>query len=162
MTGLPTTKLVNTIVAGNTFNDADSDIHLLSSQCILVDQSRFNLIGDPNSAGGLVDDRDEAIGSGNIVGDALGETLNLDRILFRDLADNLGNAPLDGPAGIDTRLKRPAVHSLKLDSPAIDAGTPFLPSSSEGIVFDDSGQPIIPTDSPYADALHSDQRGFPF
>ncbi|TWT94146.1 choice-of-anchor Q domain-containing protein [Neorhodopirellula pilleata] len=159
--GLPTAKLVNTIVAGNTSVAAPSDIFLMSAAPILVNESRFNLIGDPASAGGLLDDRDGSLGTGNIVGDLLGQPINIDQILFRNLADNLGNAPLSPLFGTNKRIKAPAVHSLKLDSPALDAGTPFLPSASEGILFDEAGAPIIPT-LRYEDALQSDARSYPF
>ncbi|WP_150122545.1 GEVED domain-containing protein [Rhodopirellula islandica] len=162
--GLPTSKLVNTIVAGNTLagDSTASDIHLVSSAPILVAQSRFNLIGDPATAGGLVDDRNEATGNGNIVGDLLGQPLNLDAILFRNLADNLGGPALPPLFGTGRQIQRPAMHSLKLDSPAMDAGTPFLPSAVDGIRFDDNGDPIVPVDAPYSDALHADGRGYPF
>lgn len=83
----------------------------------------WNLIGDPNSAGGLTNDLPDAgLQSFNIVGNTNenGDLVpwNTDRILFTELADNLGGST--------------AVHALKIDSPAIDAGSPFRFDPNQG------------------------------
>ncbi|TWU17051.1 choice-of-anchor Q domain-containing protein [Allorhodopirellula heiligendammensis] len=169
--GSPATRLINTIVAGNTIRDIDavqlvapSDLGLLSSQPIRVNESRYNLISDPNTAGGLIDVGVVGVAPelNNHVGDAIGNPLDIDRILFRDLADNLGGQPQAPLFGTGRQIQRPAVHALKINSPALDAGTPFLPSATEGIHFDPSGTPIFLFGAPYPDALQSDQRGLPF
>ena len=128
-------RMVNTIVAGNKMGTFDTSIDsddIASISGVSATTSRHNLIGDPATAGGLTYDPDN---SGNLVGDQFGNAWDVNRILFTNLADNLG-----GTTG---------VHALKVDSPAIDAGTSFVPTRE--------GQA-----TPSAKQLVSDQRGYPF
>ncbi len=112
--------LQNTIVAGNLRGAdpgaADSDIELSGGQ---VDPaSSYNLIGDPNTAGGLVNGT-----NGNIVGDATGNALDINAILDPNLADN------GGPT---------LTHKLVDGSPAINAGDPaFDPNATDPPTFFD-------------------------
>ncbi len=100
------TLLQDSIVAGNLREQSQievaSDIEL-GQNPRPIDAS-FNLIGDPNTAGGLVNGA-----SGNIVGDGNGHALNINAILDTTLADN------GGPT---------FTHKLLDCSPAIDAGDP--------------------------------------
>ncbi|MBC7818956.1 MAG: hypothetical protein IAG10_18870, partial [Planctomycetaceae bacterium] len=92
--------LTNTIVAGNS-----SDVRWRNA----VVQAQNNLIGNPNSASGLVDGVD-----GNIVGQASGTgrtILNLASVLNQTLADNGGLTK---------------THTLVSGSPAINAGNNSL------------------------------------
>ncbi|MCA9156265.1 MAG: hypothetical protein KDA38_15840, partial [Planctomycetales bacterium] len=117
---------------------------------INAERSWHNLIGDPQTAGGLEDDPQD-VANNNFVGNA-GSPWDINRIIFTELSDNLGGAT--------------AVHALKADSPAIDEGSPFLLSAKDGIPYV-NGEPYadIQLDGtliPYADAITSDQRGYPF
>ena len=99
----PFTELFNTLVAGNTIATDDSPNDIAGE--LVSDNSAFNLIGDPNSSGGL----DNGI-NGNIVGQEDGNggsPIDLATILDPNLADN------GGPT---------LTHNLLADSPAIDAG----------------------------------------
>ncbi len=99
--------LEHTIVAGNfgvaSVGDVPTDI-----SGTLDPASSYNLIGDPATAGGLVNGVD-----GNIVGDGLGGVLDINTVLDPTLADN------GGPT---------LTHALVEKSPAINAGDPnFAP-----------------------------------
>ena len=119
------------------------DIHMADSGATVnFDRSWHNLIGDPKSSAGLPDDPED-LENNNYVGDA-GDQWNINRIIFTELSDNLGGA---------TR-----VHAIKADSPAIDEGSPFLLSASDGIPYDNNGTPSVPTQN----LIISDQRGYPF
>ncbi|MEX0677475.1 MAG: choice-of-anchor Q domain-containing protein [Pirellulales bacterium] len=105
-----TATLEHTIVAGNVRGTAPggtaSDIEVGGGQ---VDPaSSYNLIGDPNTAGGLVHGTD-----GNIVGDGNGNLLDINDVLDTTLSDNGGLT---------------LTHALVENSPAINAGDPnFAP-----------------------------------
>ncbi len=79
------TRIFNSIVAGNVRgligSDVDDDIANKPVDAISSD----NLVGDPGSAGGLVNG-----GNGNIVGDGVGGTIPLATIVNPALADNGG------------------------------------------------------------------------
>ena len=121
------------LVAGNKTGgeseSASSDIQLHSGGSVSRN-SIGNLIGDPNSAGGM----------GREAGDEFGNEIPLDSIIFRELSDNLGGLV--------------PVHALKIDSPAIDKafGTPNIPidSDARGYPFsrqDRQFQGLFPADS---------------
>ena len=102
-----TVTLQNSIVAGNTrgsgtMEDIADDITEFTAAQINQAQTRSNLIGDPNSAAGIVHGT-----LGNIVGDG-------------------GTKPLDINSVLDTRLQNVGGisigHPLLPGSPAIDAG----------------------------------------
>lgn len=120
-----------------------SDIEVLNDRS-LQGVALWNLIGDPDSAGKLVNDPSGQSNEPNIVGRENENSQlvpwDIDRILFTELADNLG-----GPT---------AVHALKVDSPAIDAGSFFRPGGSRMPFSDAFGDPPKP--------LTSDQRGLPY
>ena len=119
------------------------DIHVADAGATVnVDRSWHNLIGDPKSSAGIPDDPED-LENNNFVGNA-GNQWSVDRIIFRELSDNLGGA---------TR-----VHAIKADSPAIDEGSPFLLSATDGIPYDDDGNPFVPQ----TNLIISDQRGYPF
>ena len=107
MTGASTT-LYNSLVAGNlrgsTSDGAPNDIKL-SGEAI-APESSYNLIGDPATAGGLVNGN-----NGNILGDGSGHLLDIHSILDTTLADN------GGPT---------LTHKLVDASPAINAGDPLF------------------------------------
>lgn len=117
--GDPLPVLHNTIVAGNTSGTAtiaDDDINSSPAGISVVDAaSSFNLIGDADTAGGLMDGED-----GNIVGVGGVGTRPTAEILDTLLADN------GGPT---------FTHALALDSVAIDAG-----SNAEAL--DEDGFPL--------------------
>jgi hypothetical protein len=118
-----TATLDNSIVAGNVAGpvgeEAASDIILLGGS--LDPTSGYNLVGDPNSAGGLTNGA-----SGNIVGDGLGGVLDLSTVLDPTLADN------GGPT---------LTHALLANGPAVNAGDPnFDPNSTfPPTLFDQRG-----------------------
>jgi CSLREA domain-containing protein len=118
-----TATLDNSIVAGNlagpSGDEASSDIALLGGS--LDPTSGYNLVGDPNSAGGLTNGA-----SGNIVGDGLGGVLDLNTVLDPTLADN------GGPT---------LTHALLANGPAVNAGDPnFDPNSTfPPTLFDQRG-----------------------
>jgi hypothetical protein len=103
-----TTILEHTIVAGN-FSGPDGDetpSDLIMGTASLT--ASYSLIGDPATAGGLVNGV-----NGNIVGDGLGGVLDINTVLDTTLADN------GGPT---------LTHKLVPGSPAINAGDPaFVP-----------------------------------
>lgn len=121
-----------------------------SGATINADRSWHNLIGDPQTAGGLEDDPQD-VANNNFVGN-FGSPWDINRIIFTELSDNLGGAT--------------AVHALKADSPAIDEGSPFLLSAKDGIPYiNDEPYADFRLDGtliPYPDAITSDQRGYPF
>ncbi|MFK8115005.1 MAG: choice-of-anchor Q domain-containing protein, partial [Rubripirellula sp.] len=145
---------------------SSNDIHMVNpGTTIDVEKSFHNLIGNPapSSTGGLEDDPND-LGNANFVGN-FGDPWDINRIIFTDLADNLGGAT--------------AVHALQPLSPAIDEGSPFLLSVGDGIPFDDSDNPLVGTDpstgavaviqsdgnggfTPRTDIITADQRGYPF
>ncbi len=98
------TRLLNTIVAGNVQGTNTTDVPNQTPNDVadkdLEDNSTFNLIGDPNSAGGLVEGS-----SGNRVGDGMGNLLPIDQIIDPILADNGGptmtHLPVFGGRAID-------------------------------------------------------------
>ncbi|MFK8115238.1 MAG: choice-of-anchor Q domain-containing protein, partial [Rubripirellula sp.] len=98
------TTLINTIVAGNIqgieSNATPSDIAGKSLEA----ESVYNLVGDPATAGGLVEGDD----AGNLVGDGAGNPL-APNLIFGPLADN------GGPT---------STHALVPGSRAINAGDP--------------------------------------
>lgn len=114
------TTLINTLVVGNINATSALADDILGP---VNESSHHNLVGNPLTAGGLVDGV-----RGNLIGNA-GESWAAERILFVDPVSNLGG--------------QTSVHSLKLDSPAIDAGTRNVPSVD--------GRRLI-----------EDQRGYPF
>ena len=118
------TRLFNTIVAGNltgaglaaTASDlAGKDVHA---------DSAYNLIGDPASAGGLIEGTD-----GNLVGDGAGALLPLDQIVDPALADNGGST---------------LTHQLVPGSRAIEAGDgALLPPDAQDVDGDgDTTEPL--------------------
>ncbi len=96
--------LFNTIVAGNTAGPAmrADDINVSAAFAVVDPTSAFNLIGDADTAGGVVDDV-----LGNIVGVSGVGTIPIATVL-ETLSDN------GGPT---------LTHKLATDSPAIDTGT---------------------------------------
>ena len=104
------TRLFNTIIAGNTTGMAVNAPNDLGGQPV-DSASAHNLIGDPASAGGLVDGS-----NGNIVGDGIGGVIQLDTILNPTLADN------GGPT---------QTHLLVAGSRAIDAADPVLAPATD-------------------------------
>ncbi len=97
------TLLVNTIVAGNTNLDGASDLQVPEE--VLSPESRNNLIGDPDSAGGLLHGE-----NGNIVGasdGADGRVLAVTSTILQPMLTNNG-----GPT---------KTHALVANSPALDA-----------------------------------------
>ena len=96
------TSLQNTIVAGNFTGAAGSEVADDIAGVALLASSQNNLIGDPNSAGGLTEGT-----MGNLVGDGSGALLPLSQILNPVLADNGGTT---------------LTHNLIPDSRALDAG----------------------------------------
>ena len=109
-----TETLANTIVAGN-FATTNSDI------ADTVETAGNNLIGDPNSAGGLADGV-----NGNLVGDGMGGVIDIATVLDPVLRNN------GGPT---------QTHALVAGSPAIDAGNDilaanaFLVTDQRGVLF---------------------------
>ncbi len=93
--------LISTIAAGNLLGSGTADD--ISGT---IDSADHNLIGDPNSAGGIANGQ-----AGNIVGDGSGGTIDITTVLDPVLSDN------GGPT---------LTHALVLGSPAVDAGSnPF-------------------------------------
>ncbi|MGJ8644687.1 MAG: choice-of-anchor Q domain-containing protein [Luteolibacter sp.] len=107
---LPVSTIIhNTIVAGNTESGSPSDLSTNNLSFLSINQfSSNNLIGDGNSAGGLINGI-----NGNIVG--TGATS-----IFRPLADN------GGPT---------TTHALLPNSLAIDAGSPIFAIDSEALTL---------------------------
>lgn len=110
--------LHNTIVAGNTRGSSATSDDITNSNGSLEAASSYNLIGDPDTAGGLTHGQ-----NGNIVGTGSGGQLNISSILNTGLANN------GGP----TRT-----HVLVAGSPALNAGTPDF--SSPDILYDQRGE----------------------
>jgi hypothetical protein len=105
--GTLTTKLSNTIVAGNTKSNGTTPDDIFGT----VDAtSSFNLIGDSGTAGGLTD-KSTDVAHGNIVGNAGTGTLAINTVLNTTLANN------GGPT---------KTHALVAGSPAIEAGSNAL------------------------------------
>ena len=103
------TTLFNTLVAGNVTGAPGSSLPDDIGNASVQGTSAFNLIGDPDSAGGLVDGN-----LGNLVGSG-GTLIPLASIVDPTLADNGGST---------------FTHALTIGSPAIDAGDPaFDPNS---------------------------------
>ena len=101
------TFLRNSILAGNTGGD-----YIGTSNVPIAPASAYNIIGDPNTAGGLVNGV-----NGNIVGDGLGGVLDIHTVLDTNLADN------GGPT---------LTHALVPGSPAFNAGDPlFDPNATD-------------------------------
>lgn len=110
--------LHNSIVAGNTRGQGDSADDITNSNGSVEAASSYNLIGDPETAGGLTHGQ-----NGNIVGNGSGGQLNISSILNTGLANN------GGP----TRT-----HVLVAGSPALNAGTPNF--SNPDILYDQRGE----------------------
>ncbi len=120
------TTLFNTIVAGNlTGTGATETASDLAGKNVHAD-SAYNLIGDPASAGGLIEGTD-----GNLVGDgaATPALLPLDQIVDPALADNGGST---------------LTHQLVPGSRAIEAGNgALLPSDDQDLDGDgDTTEPL--------------------
>ena len=111
-----TATLFNTIVAGNFLGTGTTPDDIGGKP--LETNSANNLIGDPDSAGGLAEGT-----NGNLVGDGSGNLLPIDQILNTTLADN------GGPT---------LTHALATGSRAIDAGS--NDSLPEGAEFDQRGE----------------------
>lgn len=130
---ISTTTLFNAIVAGNRVGLSTPVVNEISGKD-LASASAFNLVSDPQSAGGLSDGV-----LGNIVGDG-GGVLPLAQILDSNLTDN------GGPT---------QTYALVTGSPAIDAGdsTRATTPGADGIpgTGDDAEEP-----------LDDDQRGAGF
>ncbi|MEL6896515.1 MAG: calcium-binding protein, partial [Planctomycetota bacterium] len=106
-------ELNNVIVAGNRFDSVTaSDIQSATATEGINATGANNLIGDTNSAGGLVDGTD-----GNIVGNSGVGTVDINTILDTNLTDNGGPTP---------------THLLVDGSPAIDAGDDALAVDTNG------------------------------
>lgn len=116
--------LHNTIVAGNTQSDGSH----LDVQGVLDSASSHNLIGDPATAGGLVDGN-----NGNLVGRDDGSggrvLLPVGRILNPQLTLHGGPTPM---------------HALSVGSPAINAGNSALAVNAIGnpLTTDQRGEPF--------------------
>ncbi|MGL4422321.1 MAG: choice-of-anchor Q domain-containing protein, partial [Gemmataceae bacterium] len=130
--GLYTSKLAgnrvilrNTIVAGNFVNGSPTDLlNVVSNDIdgpilVLVDESSNNLIGNPGTAGGLVNGV-----NGNIVGNN-GAIWNIDAILDRNLRDN-GSSTL--------------THALVVGGPAVNTGSN---SGLTDLTTDQNGSPRV-------------------
>lgn len=129
-----TTRLFNSIVAGNVRGAAGSETNNDLDNKAVDSGSAFNLIGDPLTSGGLVDGI-----NGNIVGDA-GTLIPLATILDPLLADN-GGATF--------------THALVPGSLAIDAASTALATTP--------GDDGIPgTSDANESTLAEDQRGLGF
>ncbi len=128
------TTLINTIVAGNTAAGSPDD---LAGDQSLEGPSRHNLIGDPNSAGGLTHGPNN-----NIVGASDGASGRMLLITSTVLSSTLSNA------GGLTRT-----HALLTGSPAINAGGNF---SVHDDIFDQDNDADFEEDLPF------DQRGVGF
>lgn len=124
---LTMTTLVNTIVAGNLTGAPGSDGPSDLGEKNVEESSRNNLLGDPDSAGGLVHDADGDLGSGDnhIVGQSDG---NGGREL---IALNVVVGPLSLHGGTTE------THALVSGSPAIDAGDSTVSESQDqrGVPF---------------------------
>lgn len=101
--------LNNTLIAGNTTNGSVAEIGLTASGTI-DGASANNLIGDPNSAGGLVHGT-----NGNILGDGAGNAIAASAVIDTTLADN------GGPT---------QTHALPASSPALNAGDDSLTTAT--------------------------------
>ncbi len=108
--------LDNTIIAGNRSSDVAG-----YSGAHLNPVSAYNLIGDPNTAGGLADGT-----NGNLVGDGNGHVLDIHTVLDTTLADN------GGPT---------LTYALVPGSPAVNAGDPAFDSNATDppTLFDQRG-----------------------
>ena len=131
------TRLFNSIVAGNEIEDPVFPGQLPNDLggTNVVPVSSNNLIGDPNSAAGMLDGN-----NGNIVGNA-GVVIDITTVLDPVLAFNGGSTTLS--------------HRLVPGSPAIDAG-----DSNRAALPGADGLPNISADGD--EALLFDQRDSPF
>ena len=114
--------MYNTIVAGNiAYSGASGDIKEYTPSSV---SGSNNLIGDADSAGGLIHGID-----GNIVGNAGVGTIDISTVLYTILADN------GGPTW---------THALMSGSPAVDAGSnALLPADVDDLDGDsDTSEPI--------------------
>ncbi len=125
------TTLDNTIVAGNVKGSSRTPDDLGGQ--FVNSESGYNLIGDPNSAGGLVEGM-----NGNLVGNGAGGLLPLDQILDPVLQNNGG--PTD-------------THQLVLTGRAVDAG-------NNAFAVDPGPDGLIGTSDDVP--LDTDQRGIGF
>lgn len=112
--GSPVT-MVNSIIAGNTRAMAASDIESAMAS-VDATASTGNFVGDPITAGGLVDGQ-----QGNIVGDGAGNVVTIERIIDPVLQNN------GGPT---------LTHALAIGSQAVDAA-----SSTAVLLLDQTGSP---------------------
>ena len=136
-------RMVNTIVAGNTTSQSNhSDIEFLAGQpSINIFRTYHNLIGDPNTAGGLIGSPTQSFKGENVNLDANFSIIgnldennnavpwNIEQLIFTTLADNLGGST--------------PVHALKVGSIAIDSGSPVVPSRRDGIPIDSQNSVIF-------------------
>lgn len=105
-----TTSLTNTIIAGNLQGAVVASTNSDIAGTVDPLRSHANIIGDPNSAGGLIDRSRPGVAfrHGSIIGDGNGGVLPINKILDPTLNSTAGTP----------------VHSLGIDSPAINAGLP--------------------------------------
>lgn len=132
------TRVYNSIVAGNSVDNAASPGNLLPSDLggnAVLGVSSNNLIGDAGSSGGLTDGN-----NGNVVGNAGVGTIPIGTVLDTTLALNGGSATM--------------THKLVSGSPAIDIG-----NNNRAAIPGSNGIPDISADGDVA--LDFDQRDTP-